>query len=62
MIYLDTLIAVLGFSALVACGLMTVIGCFFPDEDEIIERRIRAVRDTYPDFDGEIVPFERRAK
>lgn len=60
---IGALIAILGFSVLVAAGLLTVYGCLFcREEDEIIERRIAAMAPPVaPDHPGEIVPFKRRA-
>jgi len=56
------LIAILGFSVLVAAGLVTIFAALFGgrEEDEIIERRLRDVARTAPDHPGQIVPFERR--
>ena len=59
---IGALIAILGFSVLIAAGLVTIFAALFggKDEDQIIERRLRDVRNTAPDFEGHIVPFERR--
>jgi len=56
------LIAILGFSVLVAAGLVTIFAALFGgrEEDEIIERRLRDVARTAPDHPGQIVPFRRR--
>jgi len=58
------IIAIIGFSVLVAAGLVTIFAALFGgrDEDEIIERRLRDVARTAPDHPGEVVPFKRRAQ
>lgn len=57
---LGALITIIAGSMVVATGLVTIAAILFPGEHaEIIERRIREVRNP-PDHPGQIVPFERR--